>query len=72
MLLLVVIRELAEGRVPLGARTHRGLGAVTVTRVCLQGAGLNIDAAGMPDLHSTDFNALRSAWQEWIDSEEAA
>lgn len=72
MLLLVVIRELAEGRVPLGARTQRGLGAVEVTGIRLRGAGLDIDVAGAPDLRSADFAALRSAWQQWIDSTEAA
>ena len=63
MLLLLTVRELAARRIPLGAGTHRGLGDLTVTRVRVRGAGLDLDG---PDLDLTRCAALGDAWRTWI------
>lgn len=67
-LLLVTLRELAQGRVPLGGATHRGYGTVDVTGVRLTGCGLEYQGDTL-DLHDDTFAALRAAWQDWISSE---
>ena len=64
-LLLVTVREFVEQRVPLGGGTHRGLGAVTVQRVHVRGAGLDADADRL-DLTTDRIRPLRTAWQNWI------
>lgn len=44
MLLLLLLRDLADGRLPLGFGTNRGLGAVAVKRVAFQVSGLPKDS----------------------------
>ena len=63
MLLMVTLRELCAGRVPLGAKTMRGLGGIGVSRVQMKGRGLDIDG-DFPDLRSEPFATWRSAWRE--------
>lgn len=65
-LLLLVLRELAAHRVPLGGRQQRGHGDIDVTRVALRGAGLDHDGAGPPDLNAPALAELRSAWRAHI------
>jgi len=67
MLLLVTLRELVEGRLPLGGRTHRGYGAVTVSGVRLRGCGLDVTTGGPLDLHAEEFAGLRSAWRSRLE-----
>ena len=67
MLLLVTLRELIEGRLPIGGRTHRGYRALTVTGLRLCGAGLNLSTDGTLDLHTEELAALRLAWRDHIE-----
>lgn len=70
MLLLLTVRELVAGRVPLGAGTHRGHGDLSVTKVRVRGAGLDLDGVdGFDGL--TRCPDLRAAWRAWL-AEEAA
>jgi CRISPR/Cas system CSM-associated protein Csm3 (group 7 of RAMP superfamily) len=76
MLLLLLVRDLAEGRLPLGYGVNRGLGAVAVDRVRLGGRGLPVDLgplAGLVldrgDLAHLPGNlraTIDSAWQTWL------
>ncbi len=68
-LLLLVLRELAAGRVPLGGRQQRGHGDIEVTKVVLRGAGLDHDGAGPPDLTGPELAGLRHAWRVHIGRE---
>ena len=71
-LLMLVLRDLAQGRLPLGFATHRGMGAVAVDSVALTmhqtdsalGAlhGVTVSPNGLAGVPSE----LNSAWQEWI------
>ncbi|WP_019632760.1 RAMP superfamily CRISPR-associated protein [Actinomadura atramentaria] len=65
-LLLVVLRDLAGGRVPLGGRTGRGFGDVAVESVDLRG-GRWPDGATLPDALATP--ALRAAWTAYLEEE---
>ncbi len=68
-LLLLVLLELAAGRVPLGGRRQRGHGDVAVTRVVLRGSGLDHDGVG-PDLTAPALAGLRRAWRAYIGRED--
>ncbi|MDW8242456.1 MAG: RAMP superfamily CRISPR-associated protein [Thermogemmata sp.] len=71
-LLLLTLRDLIQGRLPLGFATHRGMGAVQVTGLQVQGYGLH------PPLSELDGIALREgrlqnvpsflkdAWTAWV------
>jgi len=69
-LLLLVLRELAAGRVPLGGRQQRGLGDIDVTKVVLRGAGLAHDDIEPPDLTTPALAGLRHAWRAHIGRED--
>ncbi|MGH8917845.1 MAG: hypothetical protein ACRD0H_05810, partial [Actinomycetes bacterium] len=69
-LLLLVLRELAAGRVPLGGCQQRGHGDIKVTRVVLRGAGLDHDDVGPPDLTAPALADLRRAWRAHIGRED--
>jgi CRISPR/Cas system CSM-associated protein Csm3 (group 7 of RAMP superfamily) len=66
MLLLITVRELAEGRLPLGGRTTRGYGCVSVTGIRVTGGGLDITAGTTLDLHADEFAHLRTAWHKHL------
>ncbi len=68
-LLLLVLRELVAGRVPLGGRQQRGHGDVEVTKVVLRGAGLDHEGADPPDLTAPELAELRRAWRAGIGRE---
>lgn len=60
-LLMISIGEMAAGRVPLGAGTHRGLGHIVVSEVCVR-----VDGAEQPfDLRAPWFVPFRDAWRSW-------
>lgn len=70
-LLLLTLRELAAGRIPLGGRQQSGHGDIKVTRVRLRGAGLDHDGAGPPDLTEPvpELADLRRAWRAHLGRE---
>ncbi|MEU4376720.1 RAMP superfamily CRISPR-associated protein [Pseudonocardia alni] len=60
-LLMITLRELAEGRVALGAGTHRGLGHIRVDQV-----QVTVDGVEQPfDLRAPWFVPFRDAWRSW-------
>jgi CRISPR/Cas system CSM-associated protein Csm3 (group 7 of RAMP superfamily) len=78
MLVLLLVRDLAQGRLPLGYGVNRGLGSLAVEAVRIRGRGLGNgleplteldlpagDVAGAPaELRS----ALDAAWHAWLAS----
>ncbi len=70
-LLLLVIRDLANDRLPLGFATHRGMGTVEVTGLEIQGHDLEGDLVSLSNLrleHGRLQNlpeALKSVWRDW-------
>ncbi|MDN5751224.1 MAG: hypothetical protein L0H64_22420, partial [Pseudonocardia sp.] len=67
-LLLVTLRELVEGRIPLGGATHRGYGTVAVDHIRITG-GPEWSGPGL-ELLDPAFAAQRTAWRTWIDTED--
>lgn len=75
-LLLLVLRDLAAGRLPLGFATHRGLGAVQVEQIEIRGVDLpeylrgleHVLLAGgrLADLPPRLRQDLNQAWQQWL------
>jgi CRISPR/Cas system CSM-associated protein Csm3 (group 7 of RAMP superfamily) len=72
MLLLLTIRELAQGRLPLGGRTTRGYGAVSVTGLTLSGPDLPTGTIAELDLYADTFSTLRQAWRHHLTNQEKA
>lgn len=77
-LLLLVLRDLSQGRLPLGFATHRGMGAVQVSSVTVTPKGTgdplkNLKGTVYEDGRSTKVLAdsrgvLNQHWQGWIES----
>jgi CRISPR/Cas system CSM-associated protein Csm3 (group 7 of RAMP superfamily) len=78
-LLLLCLRDLADGRIPLGYGTNRGMGSIKVKSVHIQSDRLDPSLAEMvdvslnngslTDLSSPTLNQLNSAWNSWIIAE---
>jgi CRISPR/Cas system CSM-associated protein Csm3 (group 7 of RAMP superfamily) len=76
VLLLLVIRELGQGRLPLGFGTHRGMGAVSVEQVEVSGrdlpqdlqalSDLKLPSGRLADLPENLRKAMNQAWRQWI------
>jgi hypothetical protein len=65
-LLLLVLRDLRHGRVPIGYGTNRGLGAIEVTGVDISGHSWP-DGVGLDDLLSSEHaGELTKAWQAYL------
>ncbi len=75
-LVLLVLRDLAAGRIPLGYGTNRGMGSIKVKSVEIQGQNLPSNLLKMAQISLPDgnfasldrqlLNNLNSAWKEWI------
>ncbi|MGD1932336.1 MAG: RAMP superfamily CRISPR-associated protein [Leptolyngbyaceae cyanobacterium] len=74
-LLLLVLRDFANRKIPIGYGTNRGMGTVEVTAMTLDGAqlddleGLSGEQSITPDLSSLGeplLDELTEAWQDWI------
>jgi CRISPR/Cas system CSM-associated protein Csm3 (group 7 of RAMP superfamily) len=75
-LLLLVVRDLANDRLPLGFATHRGMGTVCVERVELVGVDLPelltqlghvvLPGGRLTELPADLRQAMNRAWQQWI------
>ena len=80
-LLLLVLRDFAHRKIPIGYGTNRGMGTVEVTAMTSHGKGLS-NLEGLmeekmigPDLDGLDaplLNDLTQAWQKWIDAQPEA
>jgi CRISPR/Cas system CSM-associated protein Csm3 (group 7 of RAMP superfamily) len=75
-LLLLVIRDLANNRLPLGFATHRGMGTVRVEKVEIVGADLPVSlgqlsqvsfpGGRLAELPAELRQQMNQAWQQWI------
>ncbi|TVQ17104.1 MAG: hypothetical protein EA367_18365, partial [Leptolyngbya sp. DLM2.Bin15] len=80
-LLLLVLRDFAHRKIPIGYGTNRGMGTVKVTEMTSHGSSLS-DLDGLmgaqtitPDLKSLDvslLNDLTEDWQRWVDAQKEA
>lgn len=80
-LLLLVLRDFAHRKIPIGYGTNRGMGTVEVTEMRSYGSSLS-DLDGLmgvqtitPNLESLGdplLNDLTQAWQQWIDAQPEA
>jgi CRISPR/Cas system CSM-associated protein Csm3 (group 7 of RAMP superfamily) len=76
MLLLLLVRDLAQGRLPLGYGINRGLGAIAIDGVKIRGRGLPVHLGQLADIEITGGDvstlsaevraALDEAWQTWL------
>jgi len=73
-LLLLTLRDLASGRVPLGFGTNRGMGSVAVDRVTITPSGVDwmqdmatLDKGDIKTLPCDLLSQLDEAWQTAID-----
>ena len=80
-LILLVLRDMMAGRIPLGYGTNRGMGAIAINYIHIQGKGLedlsdNFSALQNVTWESGQFNdldanlrgLLTTAWTNWIHS----
>jgi hypothetical protein len=75
-LLLLVVRDLANDRLPLGFATHRGMGTVSVGQVEMVGVDLPeplaqlghvvLPGGRLNELPADLRQAMNRAWQQWI------
>ena len=75
-LLLLVMRDLAGGKLPLGFATHRGMGAIAIDDVSFQAAGcaapfVGLDGVSLPGgrlegLPAAVRSELNTAWKNWL------
>jgi CRISPR/Cas system CSM-associated protein Csm3 (group 7 of RAMP superfamily) len=78
MLLLLLVRDLSQGRLPLGYGVNRGFGAVAIDRVRIRGRGLpgalgpladvDIACGDVLTLPAEVRAALDEAWRSWLDA----
>src|SRR5262249_31650093 len=74
-LLLLVLRDLAQARFPLGFATHRGMGAVEVRSVTItpQNADAPMDGLGVVTVSNRGLAnvpaPLNAVWRTWIERE---
>lgn len=71
-LLLLVLRDLANDRLPLGFATHRGMGSVHVNSVVVRTHDLHGDLAALSQVQFQNGRfanvprPLEQAWQDWV------
>lgn len=74
-LLLLTLRDLAIGRIPLGYGVNRGYGSLKVNKICLKSAaipeldGKEITFSKNGAIEGMDLTQLNSAWKNWLKSE---
>ncbi|AGF53619.1 unknown protein (plasmid) [Synechocystis sp. PCC 6803] len=74
-LLLLVLRDLANKKIPVGYGTNRGMGTITVSQITLNGKALpteleplnkTMTCPNLTDLDEAFRQDLSTAWKEWI------
>lgn len=71
-LLLLTLRDLAAGRIPLGYGVNRGYGSLKVNKICLQAPaipelnGKEITFSPNGAITGIDLTQLNEAWQTWL------
>jgi len=77
-LLLLVLRDLAQDRIPLGFATHRGMGSICVNRVGLESGDLDDDLAIVTQVRIENGRLIRvpdeikRAWRQWLQETRSA
>jgi len=76
-LLLLVLRDLANRKIPIGYGTNRGMGTILVSKISLEGHQLEpalqslsktLTKADLSEIDQTLREDLTKAWQNWINS----
>jgi len=77
-LLLFVLRDMMAGRIPLGYGTNRGMGAIAIDQIQLNGydlpeewsslQNLNLHSGSFEGLDGNLMRSLQSAWIDWINA----
>ena len=77
-LVLLLLRDMMAGRIPLGYGTNRGMGAIAINHIQIQGHDLPQEWSSLEDvtLNSGDLTALdaalmksfQDAWTAWVNS----
>jgi CRISPR/Cas system CSM-associated protein Csm3 (group 7 of RAMP superfamily) len=77
-LLLLVLRDLTDSRIPLGYGTNRGMGAIKVIDVVINGRGLDDPLAALAGVTLSDgkltikstelLDKLNHAWMQWLNT----
>lgn len=75
-LILLVLRDLAQGRIALGYGTNRGMGSIEVGKMIIQGRNLDnylkelehkeLSNGNLNELSPALLNYLSQTWQHWI------
>ncbi|MEU8201433.1 RAMP superfamily CRISPR-associated protein [Streptosporangium sp. NPDC049046] len=65
-LLLLTLRDLAAGRIPLGALTNRGFGDIDVTEIILTGGPWPEPVTLSGALGSPEISAIAQAWTDYL------
>lgn len=79
-LMLLILRDLSQNRIPLGYNTNRGMGAIEVKDIFIQGAelaeiyleslegGVHCKEGKISNLDSVLLETLNAEWKNWIES----
>ena len=78
-LLLLCLRDLVDGRIPLGYGTNRGMGSIKVNSIVIKGDNLESDLekftnvtlvnGSLSNLGCEVLKTLNNHWKEWIDTQ---
>lgn len=68
-LLLLTLRDLADGRIPLGALTNRGFGDIDVTEITLTGGPWPEPVTLSRALGSPEISSIAQAWTDYLAQE---
>jgi hypothetical protein len=78
-LLLLCLRDLVDGRIPLGYGTNRGMGSIQVNSIVIKGDNLESDLekftnvtlvnGSLTDLDSEVLQTLNNDWTTWINAQ---
>jgi CRISPR/Cas system CSM-associated protein Csm3 (group 7 of RAMP superfamily) len=74
-LLLLVLRDLSTGRLPVGYGANRGFGSITVTSIAFRARGSDLDwlnrelpGGDISQLDGKKLDHLQNAWTAWINA----
>ncbi|PZO57609.1 MAG: hypothetical protein DCF15_06850 [Phormidesmis priestleyi] len=81
-LLILLLRDLAQGRIPIGYGTNRGMGAIALQSVAFEGRSLSQELAALDNAPIFDSNMalqespllqqLNQQWQQWLNNRRTA
>ena len=78
-MLLLCLRDLVDGRIPLGYGTNRGMGSIKINSIVIKGDNLESDLekftnvtlvnGSLTDLDREFVETLNNHWKQWIDTQ---